>query len=77
MLYTDGVTEAFNADGEAFDAERLSHMVRTHRTASAQELLKAIKAEVAVFTGGVPRSDDIALLVVRCQPLKLVRHPRA
>ena len=68
MLYTDGVTEAFKADGETFDAERLSQVVRAHRTASAQELLKAIESKVAVFTGGVPQSDDITLLVARCQP---------
>jgi sigma-B regulation protein RsbU (phosphoserine phosphatase) len=68
VLYTDGVSEAFNADGETFGAERLGGVLRAHREASSQELLAAIEAELAAFTGGEPQSDDITLLVARCQP---------
>jgi len=66
-LYTDGVTEAFNADREMFGEERLVESVRAHQTASAQELVKAIGADVDVFVDGAPQSDDLTLLVMRCQ----------
>jgi serine phosphatase RsbU (regulator of sigma subunit) len=35
--------------------------------ASPQEILDAIMAQVTAFAGGVPQSDDITLLVMRCQ----------
>lgn len=66
VLYTDGVTEAFNADHEMFGAERLVEVVRAHRTASVQELVEAIEAEVTAFAGEAPQSDDLTLLVMRC-----------
>jgi sigma-B regulation protein RsbU (phosphoserine phosphatase) len=67
VLYSDGVTEAFNAEGEMFEQERLAAVVQARQEASAQELLGAIEAEVAAFAGGVPQSDDITLLVMRCR----------
>jgi len=67
VLYTDGVPEAFNAAHEMFGVERLIEVVRTNHTASAQELVEAIEAEVTAFAGGAPQSDDITLLVMRCR----------
>jgi sigma-B regulation protein RsbU (phosphoserine phosphatase) len=66
VLYTDGVTEAFNAEREMFGEERLAEVVRTHTAVSAQELMRAIEAEVGVFVGDAPQSDDITLLAMRC-----------
>jgi sigma-B regulation protein RsbU (phosphoserine phosphatase) len=68
VLYTDGVTEAFNASREMFGEERLGEVVRAYQAASAHELLEAIEAEVTDFTGEAPQSDDITILVMRCQP---------
>jgi sigma-B regulation protein RsbU (phosphoserine phosphatase) len=66
VLYTDGVTEAFNINHEMFDVERLVEVVRAHRTVSAQELVETIEAEVTAFAGEAPQSDDLTLLVMRC-----------
>ena len=66
-LYTDGVTEAFNASREMFGEERLVAAVRAYQAASAQELVEVIRAEVDTFAGGAPQSDDLTLLVMRCQ----------
>ncbi|MBM3133928.1 MAG: PP2C family protein-serine/threonine phosphatase [Chloroflexi bacterium] len=68
VLYTDGVTEAFNARHEMFGEERLVEAIRAHGTASAQELVQALAATVATFAGEAPQSDDITILVMRCQP---------
>jgi sigma-B regulation protein RsbU (phosphoserine phosphatase) len=66
VLYTDGVTEAFNTDHEMFETERLVEAVCTHATASAQEVVEAIEAAVTAFAGQAPQSDDLTLLVMRC-----------
>ncbi len=68
VLYTDGVTEAFNPEHEMFKPERLVEVVRAHATASAQEVVEAIEAGVTAFAGQAPQSDDLTLLVMRCLP---------
>jgi len=68
VLYTDGVTEAFNPEHEMFGEERLVEVVRAHATASAQELVEAIETAVTAFAGQAPQSDDLTLLVMRCLP---------
>jgi len=68
VLYTDGVTEAFNTDHKMFGEERIVEVVRAHATASAQGLVEAIEAAVMTFAGQAPQSDDLTLLVMRCLP---------
>ncbi|UCC65133.1 MAG: SpoIIE family protein phosphatase [Anaerolineae bacterium] len=67
VAYTDGLTEAFNADREMFGDERLIEIVGARPAASAQELLEAIMAQVTAFAGQVPQADDITLLVMQCR----------
>lgn len=67
VAYTDGLTEAFDADGEMFGDERLTHIVGAHPMLSAQTLLDAIMTQMTTFVSGAPQSDDITLLVMRCQ----------
>jgi serine phosphatase RsbU (regulator of sigma subunit) len=67
VAYTDGLTETFNAKGEMFGDERLAHIIGAHPGTSVQELLDAIMAQMTSFAGKVPQSDDITLLVMRCQ----------
>jgi sigma-B regulation protein RsbU (phosphoserine phosphatase) len=66
VLYTDGVTEAFNADHQMFGEERLAEIALSHATASAQELVETIETGVTAFAGQAPQSDDLTLLVMRC-----------
>ncbi len=64
-LYTDGVTESFNAAGEEFGEQRLTEALRRHRELSARDLLAAIVDEVRQFSPG-EQYDDITLIVARC-----------
>jgi sigma-B regulation protein RsbU (phosphoserine phosphatase) len=64
VVYTDGVTEAANADGEEFGEERLLEVVQAHRLVSVGALLKAISAEVQRFSYG-EQTDDLTLVVVK------------
>jgi sigma-B regulation protein RsbU (phosphoserine phosphatase) len=63
VLYTDGVTEAMNANEEQFGRERLDASVRGGATAKAtlQGLLDAVHAHAA----GFEQSDDLTALVLR------------
>jgi serine phosphatase RsbU (regulator of sigma subunit) len=65
VLYTDGVTEAFNDAEEEFGEQRLMEALRRHRDLSSQALLTQIVEEVRRFS---PREqhDDITLIVAKC-----------
>ncbi len=60
FLYTDGVTEAENANKELFGDDRLKAVLSTRRTAQGQ--LDAVNAAVSEFVAGAPQSDDITML---------------
>jgi sigma-B regulation protein RsbU (phosphoserine phosphatase) len=64
VLYTDGVTEAQNAQGEFFGLERLLQLARANLGRTAADVKETILADVEGFTGSAPPLDDIALLVV-------------
>lgn len=64
VLYTDGITEATEADGEQFGTARLADSARA-AAGSARGLLAAVRDDLATFAGGRPLVDDATLLVVR------------
>ena len=64
VLYTDGVTEAFNPADEAYGAERLIAEVKAHGDGAAAALVERICRSVTVFAGTSPQSDDITLAVL-------------
>ena len=63
FLYTDGVTEAFNAADEPFAEERLQAALSAG-AGSCAAIVEAVGAAVADFVGAAPRSDDIAMLAI-------------
>jgi phosphoserine phosphatase RsbU/P len=65
VLYTDGVTEALNTDGDEFGLDRMIQSVRASATDGAQTIVKRIIEEVRNFTGSVPQNDDITLIAIR------------
>jgi sigma-B regulation protein RsbU (phosphoserine phosphatase) len=62
VLYTDGVTEAMDADEEMFEEERLQALVLEHRRDSAPELERVIADTVLAHADGVLQ-DDLTLVV--------------
>jgi sigma-B regulation protein RsbU (phosphoserine phosphatase) len=65
VLYTDGVTEALNADGDEFGLDRMIQSVRASATDGAQTIVKRIIEDVRSFTGSVPQNDDITVIAIR------------
>jgi sigma-B regulation protein RsbU (phosphoserine phosphatase) len=66
--YTDGVTEAQNMEGDLYGAKRLIQCVQTHFGCSAEEIQKAILADIYEFIGHAPQFDDIALVILIREP---------
>jgi sigma-B regulation protein RsbU (phosphoserine phosphatase) len=74
VLFTDGITEAFNAADEAYGIERLVEEVRVHGGGAAAALVEHICHGVTVFAAAAPQSDDITLIVLsfdRLEPAAL------
>jgi Serine phosphatase RsbU, regulator of sigma subunit len=65
VLYTDGVTEASNSEGEEYGLERLEARVREGRHLGARELIDFIHTGVVDYTGGHGTDDDITLFIIK------------
>jgi len=63
VLFTDGVTEACNADEQEFGEERLLTVLQENRRRGPGEIQKEILLAVSAFSSGIWR-DDATLLVV-------------
>ena len=64
VLYTDGVTEAQNAQMQSFGEEQLLASARAHLGKSAGKLRDALLEDIHKFVGDAPKSDDITLMVI-------------
>ena len=64
-LYTDGVTEALNIDGEEFGVERLEQVLQDNAAQSAEGIVTAIQVAVDEFVGNEPPFDDFTLVVMK------------
>jgi len=64
-IYTDGVTESFNAAGEEFGEARLIDALRRHRELSPEAVIASVVDEVRRFSPE-EQQDDITLVVARC-----------
>ncbi|MBL8112969.1 MAG: SpoIIE family protein phosphatase [Acidobacteria bacterium] len=65
VLYSDGITEAQDAQDEEFGMEKLTCLIETHAAESPAELTARIFRDVADFTRGVAQYDDQTVLVAR------------
>jgi serine phosphatase RsbU (regulator of sigma subunit) len=65
VFYTDGITEAFNADGDLFGIERLKAVLAANADASAQGLATAVEDALHRFAGSEPQADDFTLVALK------------
>jgi phosphoserine phosphatase RsbU/P len=68
LAYTDGVTEAFSAEGVAFSDERLLKVVIPIRDKSVKEITEDLLSEISSFCVGAPQADDITILALYFGP---------
>ncbi len=67
VLYTDGVTEAFNHHREAFGDQRLLESLG-HAGQTAADTVRSLTEAVRNHAAGAPQSDDITVVAVRYAP---------
>jgi len=65
FLYTDGLTESFNDDGEFFGEQRLMNAIRSSLCSSASDLLDVVEKSLLNFVQDMPPADDLTMLVLR------------
>ncbi len=67
FFYTDGVTEALNAEETVFGIERLNETIAGAPVSHADELVERIRSAVSEFAGKTPQSDDITLIALKVE----------
>ena len=65
-IYTDGITEAFDAQDDEFGEGRLVDTLHAHRDLPPRDLIAAIYDGVRRFSPQEQR-DDMTLIVARCR----------
>jgi sigma-B regulation protein RsbU (phosphoserine phosphatase) len=65
VMFSDGVTEAMNPEGEEFTDDRLISCANAHLGETPQQVLDALLADVHTFCAGEAQSDDVTAVLVR------------
>ncbi|MEJ2213259.1 MAG: SpoIIE family protein phosphatase [Gammaproteobacteria bacterium] len=64
VIYSDGITEAFDVNNVAFTEKRLLDLLAEITDSGAMEMGQSVLESVEMFTGDAPQSDDITLFVL-------------
>ena len=67
VLYTDGMTEAMNSDGDCFGDTRLADLIAQHADLAADQLRERILREIDAFTGSALQQDDMTMVLLRVE----------
>ncbi|MFH1740286.1 MAG: SpoIIE family protein phosphatase [bacterium] len=68
VLFTDGIVEMRNAEGDLFGYDRLTRVIRHKPEGTAQDLVDSIVQELEDFCPTRPHKDDVTLLVLHRRP---------
>ena len=71
LLFTDGLHEAENAQGEAFGTERLLASVRARIAMDREEIMDGVLEDLRTYLGaaeGTPLEDDVCMVMVELAP---------
>lgn len=68
LLFSDGVNETLNEDGEEYQIERVVQWFKTApESLSAKELYESLSSELTSFRGNLPLRDDSTILSIKCR----------
>lgn len=67
VLYTDGISEAMNTDGDLFGEARLSGIIEDHGHLDVSELRERILREVEAFAGAADQNDDLTMIIMKVE----------
>ena len=64
LLYTDGVNEAFDVDGNEYGNDRLEAFLAAHSDMHSREIVRSLRADVARWAEDAEQSDDVTILAL-------------
>jgi phosphoserine phosphatase RsbU/P len=64
LLFTDGISEAFNVDQQEYGESRLESFLCTHSTLPQADLIRQLTADVLAFCGDARPTDDMTLMSI-------------
>lgn len=65
VIYSDGVSEANNLNGDEFGLDRLASVIQNNLRSSAAGLRDKVESALSAFTQTAPANDDITLVIVK------------
>src|SRR5437867_8464332 len=65
LLYTDGITEALDDEGNEFGLERTIASVQSSAKEGAQAIVTRLIDDLRNFVGSTPQNDDITMIAIR------------
>ena len=65
VLYTDGLSETTNPDGEEFEAEGIVEVLRSCRGKPSREIMARLVSGVRLYAAEAGLADDLTLMVVQ------------
>ena len=65
FVYTDGLTEATNAEKMLFGTERMIEALRRGENGSPEQIMETVSEAVNRFVGSAPQFDDLTMLCIR------------
>jgi sigma-B regulation protein RsbU (phosphoserine phosphatase) len=67
MLFTDGISEAMNAEDDCFGEARLGRILEEHAQLPSDELRERVLREVEAFVGDAPQHDDMTMILMKVE----------
>jgi sigma-B regulation protein RsbU (phosphoserine phosphatase) len=67
LLYTDGLTETTNSEGEMYGLERLGSLLATIHETPLQSMIDTIYRDMIGFAGNLDLADDVSIVAIRVE----------
>jgi serine phosphatase RsbU (regulator of sigma subunit) len=67
LFFTDGITEAMNAEDDCFGETRLGLLIEEHAHLPSDQLRERVLREIAAFVGDTPQHDDMTMILLRIE----------
>jgi serine phosphatase RsbU (regulator of sigma subunit) len=67
LLYTDGISEAMNVEGDYFGDARLADLAQQHADLTSDDLSACILGEVKAFAGSAAQHDDMTMVLLKIE----------
>jgi phosphoserine phosphatase RsbU/P len=64
ILYSDGITECLNAQGQRYSTENLQSLLKQQARNPLREMVEAVDQDILQWRNGVELSDDVSMLIM-------------